>query len=106
MYQEFRPIYQLPIDLLKRFRIIRGQFHTFPHFAGEMGTFDGFGIEIESAGCGGGPDCGIAGRGEGTGLSVTKAGDVVFVSAKVLGFGGSVGWVSRDEERDTNRTLA
>ena len=56
-----------------------------------MGTLDGFGVEIESAGCRRGADCGIAGGGEGTGLPVAEAGDVVFVTAEVLRFGCSVG---------------
>ena len=56
-----------------------------------MCALDGFHVEVEGAGFGGGADGGIAGVCEGAGLAVAEAGDVVLVAAEVLLFGGSEG---------------
>lgn len=55
-----------------------------------MGALDGFHVEIEGAGCSIGANRGIARVGKGAGLAVAEAGDVVFVAAKILLFGGSM----------------
>ena len=55
-----------------------------------MLPFDGFHVEVDGAGFGIAADGGIAGVGEGAGLAVAEAGDVVFVPAEVLLFGCSV----------------
>ena len=55
-----------------------------------MCTLDGLDVEVEDTGVGR-ADGGILGVGEGAGLAVAEAGDVVFVAAEVLGFGCS-GW--------------
>ena len=57
-----------------------------------MLSLDGFHVEVDGAGVGIAADGGIAGVGEGAGLAVAKAGDIVFVAAEVLLFGRSVGW--------------
>jgi len=54
-------------------------------------TLDGFHVKVEGAGFGVWADGGIAGVGEGAGLAVAEAGDVVLVAAEVLLFGGSEG---------------
>lgn len=56
-----------------------------------MRTLDGFHVEVEGAGFWVWADGGIAGVGEGAGLAVAKAGDVMFVAAEILLFWGSVG---------------
>ena len=55
-----------------------------------MLPLDGFHVEVDGAGFGIAADGGIAGVGEGAGLAIAEAGDVVFVSAEVLLFGCSV----------------
>lgn len=55
-----------------------------------MLAFDGLHVEINRPGFGIAADGGIAGVGEGAGLAVAEAGDVVFVAAEVLLFGCSV----------------
>lgn len=57
-----------------------------------MLSLDGFHVEVDGAGVGIAADGGIAGVGEGAGLAVAEAGDVIFVAAEVLLFGRSVGW--------------
>ena len=52
-----------------------------------MAPFDGFDTEVEDAGGGIGADGGVAAVGEGAGLAVAEAGDVVFVAAEVAGAG-------------------
>lgn len=56
-----------------------------------MLPLDGFHVEVDGAGFGVAADGGIAGVGEGAGLTVAEACHVVFVAAKVLLFRGSVG---------------
>ena len=56
-----------------------------------MLSLDGLHVEIDGTGFGIAADGGIAGVGEGAGLAVAEAGDVVFVAAKVLLLGCSVG---------------
>ena len=56
-----------------------------------MLPFDGFHVEVYCAGFGVAADGGIAGVGEGAGLAVAETGDVVFIAAEVLLFGGSGG---------------
>lgn len=62
-----------------------------PGFGGEVRAFDGFEVEVEGPGCGGGADGGVAGVGQRAGLAVAEAGDVVFVPAEGLLFGCSEG---------------
>lgn len=62
-----------------------------------MRPLNGLHVEVESAGFGVGADGGVAGVGEGAGLAVAEAGDIVLVAAEVLLFGGSgrllrLGW--------------
>ena len=52
-----------------------------------MRALDGLDVEVQPAGGGILADRGIAGVGEGAGLAVAEAGDVVFVAAEG-GFGG------------------
>ena len=56
-----------------------------------MLSLDGLHVEVDGAGVGIAADGGIAGVGEGAGLAVAEAGDVVFVAAEVLLLGCSVG---------------
>lgn len=58
-----------------------------------MLAFDGLHVEVDGAGFGIAANGGIAGVGEGAGLAVAEAGDVVFVAAEVLLFGRSVWWM-------------
>ena len=55
-----------------------------------MLAFDGLHVEVDGAGFGVAADGGIAGVGQGAGLAVTQAGDIVFVAAEILLFGRSV----------------
>lgn len=55
-----------------------------------MLPLDGFHVEVDGAGFGIAADGGIAGVGEGAGLAVAQSCHVVFVSAEVLLFEGSV----------------
>ena len=55
-----------------------------------MCPLDGLHVEVQDAGLRVGADGGVAGVGEGAGLAVAEAGDIVFVSAEVLLLGGSV----------------
>ena len=55
-----------------------------------MLAFDGLHVEVDGAGFGIAADGGIAGVGEGAGLAVAEAGDIVFVAAEVLLLGRSV----------------
>lgn len=56
-----------------------------------MCALDGFHVEVEGAGFGVGADGGITGVGEGAGLAVAEASDIVLVAAEVLLLGGSGG---------------
>ena len=56
-----------------------------------MLSLDGFHVEVDGTGFGVATDGGIAGVGEGAGLAVAEAGDIVFITAEVLLFGCSVG---------------
>ena len=94
MDQKFGPKDEPGIDLFKRFAVVWGEFDPFPHFGGEVRAFDGFHVEVKDPRFGRGADGGVAGVGEGAGLAVAEAGDVVFISAKVFVFGGSVGRLS------------
>lgn len=55
-----------------------------------MLPLDGFHVEVDGAGFRVAAYGGIAGVGEGAGLAVAEAGDVVFVPAEILLFGCSV----------------
>lgn len=55
-----------------------------------MLPLDDLHVEVDGARFGIAANGGIAGVGEGAGLAVAEAGDVVFVPAEVLLFGGSV----------------
>lgn len=55
-----------------------------------MLPLDGLHVEVDGARFGIAADGGIAGVGEGAGLTVAEASDVVLVPAEVLLFGGSV----------------
>lgn len=55
-----------------------------------MLPLDGLHVEVDGARFGIAADGGIAGVGEGAGLAVAEASDVVLVPAEVLLFGGSV----------------
>ena len=55
-----------------------------------MLPLDGFHVEVDGAGFGIAAEGGIAGVGEGAGLAVAEAGDVILVSAEVLLFGCSI----------------
>lgn len=56
-----------------------------------MRALDGFDVQVKAARGGVRPDCGVPGVGEGAGLAVAEAGDVVLVAAEGLLFGRS-GW--------------
>ena len=56
-----------------------------------MLSLDGLHVEIYGTAFGIAADGGIAGVGEGAGLAVAEAGDIVFVAAEVLLLGRSVG---------------
>ena len=56
-----------------------------------MLSLDGFHVEVDGTGFGIAADGGIAGVGEGAGLAVAEASDIVFVTAEVLLLGCSVG---------------
>lgn len=56
-----------------------------------MRAFDGFHVEVEDPGFGRGADGGVAGVGEGAGLSIAEACDVVFIAAEIFVFGRSEG---------------
>lgn len=91
MDQEFRPKHEPRIDLLERFAVVGREFDAFPHFGGQVRAFNGFHVEVEDTRFGRGADGGVAGVGEGAGLSVAEAGDVVFIAAEILVLGRSVG---------------
>ena len=55
-----------------------------------MCPLDGLHVEVQHTSLRVGTDGGVAGVGEGAGLAVAEAGDIVFVSAEVLLLGGSV----------------
>jgi len=86
--QELRPIDEPLVDLLQRFGVVAAEADLFPPAAGQVRALGRFDVEVEAL-CGWvGADGGVAGVGQGAGLAVTEAGDVVFA-----GGGGSVGGV-------------
>ena len=89
MDQKLRPVDQSLVDLLERLRVVLRQLDPFPELGGHVRALDGFHVQVQGAGSGVRADGGIAGVGEGAGLAVAEAGDVVFVAAEVLLFGGS-----------------
>ncbi len=108
MDEEFGPVEEAGVDLGERGHVVLGQLDAFPEFGGGVLAFDGFEVEVEGAGCGVGADGGVAGVGEGAGLSVglwrcqsagldvirvrripvAETGHIVFVSAEILLLGG------------------
>lgn len=104
MDEKLRPVDQSLIDLLQRFRIVLGQFDAFPQLGGHVCALDGFHVKVEGAGFGVRADGSIAGVGEGAGLAVTEAGNIVLVAAEVLLLGGSGGglvrWGAENERVD------
>ena len=53
-----------------------------------MCALDRLHVEVDCAGAWVGTNGGIAGVGEGAGLPIAETGDIVFISAEVLLFGG------------------
>ena len=75
--------------MLEGFRVRSGELDALPQLGGGVCALDGLHVEVEGAGGGIGADCGVAGIGEGAGLTVAEASDVVLIAAEVLVFGGS-----------------
>ena len=92
MDEELGPVDQPRVDLFESFAVILRKFYALPHFRGGVGALDDFHVEVEDASRWVGADGGIAGVGERAGLTVAEAGDIVFVAAEGLFFGGSVVW--------------
>ena len=69
MDEEFRPVEQAGVDLGERGGVVLRELDPFPELGGEVRAFDCFLVEVEGAGCGVGADGGVAGVGEGAGLS-------------------------------------
>ena len=88
--EEFRPVDEASVDLLQRFSVILTQLDLFPQLRGHVLPFDGLHVEVDGARFGVAADGGVAGVGEGAGLAVAEAGDVVFIAAEILLFGCSV----------------
>ena len=84
------------VDLRQSRGVVLGEFDALPEFGRRVGALDRLEAEVEDP-CGwGGADRGVAGIGEGTGLSTAEAGDIVFISTEVLGFRCPVvrGWLT------------
>lgn len=90
MDQELGPVDEALVELFERFRVVGGETDALPPFAGHVGAFDGLGVEVHGACFGVGAHGCVAGVGEGAGLTVAEAADVVFISAEVLFFCCSV----------------
>ena len=89
MHEELRPELQVFVDLIEGGGVVWSQLDALPPFVRLMRAFDGFHAEVEGA-CGGvGADRGVARVGERAGLAGAEAGDIVFISAERLVFGGS-----------------
>lgn len=86
MHQELGPVDEALVELFEGFRVVGGEAHALPPFAGHVGAFDGLGVEVHGACFGVGAHGCVAGVGEGAGLAVAEAADVVFISAEVLFF--------------------
>lgn len=84
MNQEFRPVDQSIVNLRQCFRVVLRQLDSFPEFGRRVCAFDSLHVEVEGTCVGVRADGGIATVGEGAGLAVTEAGDIVFVAAEVL----------------------
>ena len=82
MHEELGPVDELRVDLLEGFGIIGRELDALPELGGEVRALDGLDVEVEDAGFGVGAHGGIAGVGEGAGLPVAEAGDVVLVAAE------------------------
>ncbi len=89
MDEEFGPVDEARVDLRERVAIVLGQLDLLPELRGHVLAFDGLHVEVDGAGFGIAADGGVAGVGEGAGLTVTESGDVVFGAAEVLLFWGS-----------------
>ena len=84
MQQKFGPINQPLINLLQRLRVIRAQSNLLPPLIRQMCSFDRLDIEVQSLirrVCANGS---VSRVGEGAGLAVTEARDIVFVAAEGL----------------------
>lgn len=90
MDEEFGPVDEPGVDLLERLAVVLAQFDLLPKLRGRVLPLDGLHVEVDGARFGIAADGGIAGVGEGAGLAVAEASDVVFVAAEVLLFGGSI----------------
>lgn len=90
MHQELGPVNEALVKLLERFRVVGGEPDALPPFAWHVGAFDGLHVKIHGACFGVGAHGCVAGVGEGAGLAVAQAANVVFISAEVLFFCCSV----------------
>ena len=90
MNEKFGPVDEARVDLLQGFAVILTQLDLFPQLRGHVLPFDGFHVEVDGAAFGIAADGGIAGVGQGAGLAVAKAGDVILIAAEILQFGRSV----------------
>lgn len=86
MHEKFGPVQQSLVYYLECLGIVGRQPDTLPPLRWQMRSLDSAHVEIQSAGGGVSANRGIAGVGEGTGLPIAEAGDVVLIAAKVLLF--------------------
>lgn len=86
--QELWPVDQALVDLLKGLGVVLRQLYALPELGWHVCALDGLHVEIEGSGVWVGADGGIAGVGEGAGLPVAEASDVVLIATEVLLLGG------------------
>jgi hypothetical protein len=88
--EKFRPESQSLVDDFERFGVVGRQSNALPPFTWHVRSFDGFQVEVQAAGCGVSSNSGVSRIGQRAATAVAESGDIVFISAEVLIFGGSV----------------